>query len=1414
MLRKIFFVLFGIFVFVAGILASLFVHSHLDIGREAIADTVNEQLESSFRGQVRIDGLDGLGPGGVKGVHVTVFDPDGVIVLVIDHADVDISIPELAFERPLAIDRVRIANADVLIDPDMRIGKAFASKNPSKSKEPSTFKMDIRKLELVHAWIHGEQGSQPIDAEVFDLDGALRIRPEATTIAAALDAISRALPKDVNPRIHAEARAVFGDVTHILGRVTGDSRGLWFGAQGSLDDKQIAAYVLANGIVPEVPGAIDLGASIRGTTDTFVARARGRIGEGRLRVEGRKDRAVVDARLRAKDIDLHAILPSIGRTAIAADLAVHGRGQAFQAHGTVDPQGAHVTVDGGIDERLAHADVNVAMDDATALLSPFDPQAKHAGRGTIHATGSWHRDSNIIAANVHSNLDGIARDDIRVERLGVEADAAGPIANPRIATHVRALGATVPKAHLAAINLDTNGHLRDANVHLGIVAKESFDLNAHVAVGEGVRVDNLDVAQNGMPLLRGLVHWDGTNARVKANMDDVDLAHVAKAAGIALPLGGRLSLATDATVNATGFEGFVTIDARKVVWDRIQDVGAYVSVAAHDNHWSAMIRGHLSDAAWVSIDALDLAPHGSPFAPDSWRDAAGNARIVAWTDLPKTSAMVMPTVHAKGRARIGLVVDRPKRDRPPSLRFEAKTNGLYARTTLDIAQQADEIGESKLEADVDVAGTVDDSGRFLARIDARNGKTTIGSIDLGATLPWTEIVRGNLPTEQALLGLPLTLDADVPFSDVRPLCKLAGVNCRGRAGLVAHVDGPIKTANGTVKVTLAQFKSNLSPVGAPIDATIDATYQPGKGKVVVKANAEKTQTLDLTALVDIPADFKAWTASVDLKAKQFPVRTPVDVGPGRVKATLDGTARLTDFHRDARMSADLHLSGLDVAGVISDKVDIDAGYDGSTLGAKVHLESRDGGVDLDAKTKAGWGNSMSPAIDPTQPIEATLKAKSFRLKTLSPIMPATLGDIDGRIDSDMNVKFTPTSSALAMTGFVTVNRASVATSPIGELNDITMKVIAQPDGSIKLDDAHLRGSSGWINLHGDAHIANGKLSGADLTADIKRDDPFPLLVGGDHIGDLWGHVETKMTPHQEKYGVDVKVPTLHLVLPDTSRHSLQDLDPDAHVMIGFRDKAGTFRQIPLSAPKQKPGGPPIAIDVNLGDDVMIEQGETIRVAVSGRPHIEMAPELRVTGQVSVTHGTLDVSGKRFDIERGLVTFSGEPTNPTVFATASWKAPDGSIVYADYTGPVKNGNISLRAEPPHTNDEIVSLLVFGTTSGPNSASSQGTDTTTKAIGTAAGIATQPLNKALDQLTHMDIRTRVDTSSENPKPEVEVQLNRDLSAQIAYVLGQPPPGTNPDKYFFTVGWRISSKWTADATVGDRGSSIFELTWHHRY
>jgi translocation and assembly module TamB len=193
-----------------------------------------------------------------------------------------------------------------------------------------------------------------------------------------------------------------------------------------------------------------------------------------------------------------------------------------------------------------------------------------------------------------------------------------------------------------------------------------------------------------------------------------------------------------------------------------------------------------------------------------------------------------------------------------------------------------------------------------------------------------------------------------------------------------------------------------------------------------------------------------------------------------------------------------------------------------------------------------------------------------------------------------------------------------------------------------------------------------------------------------------------------------------------------------------------------------------------------------------------------------------VQGKSFEIESGTVTFVGDPGNPMIKVTAGWTAGDGTRVLADYVGPLKTGKVTLRSEPGRPQNEIVALIMFGTADGsqatpyvtpqPGAATQAGT--------TVGGFATGGISKGLDKLTGMDVSAKIDTSQVNPRPEVEVQVARDISLELAYVLGVPPPGTNQDTTYATIDWRFRRNWSLETTFGDKGSSIADVVWQHRY
>jgi translocation and assembly module TamB len=177
----------------------------------------------------------------------------------------------------------------------------------------------------------------------------------------------------------------------------------------------------------------------------------------------------------------------------------------------------------------------------------------------------------------------------------------------------------------------------------------------------------------------------------------------------------------------------------------------------------------------------------------------------------------------------------------------------------------------------------------------------------------------------------------------------------------------------------------------------------------------------------------------------------------------------------------------------------------------------------------------------------------------------------------------------------------------------------------------------------------------------------------------------------------------------------------------------------------------------------------------------------------------------------------DPGNPQIVLSAGWDAPDGTRVYADFKGPLKTGQVRLRSEPSRPQNEILALIMFGTAEGSSATPypTQEPNGATRAGAMAGGLATEGLSKGLDQLTGLDVSTKIDTSnSANPRPEIEVQIARDISIQVAYVLGTPPPGTNPDRTYVTFDWRFRRKWSMETTFGDQGTSIVDFLWQYRY
>ena len=340
--------------------------------------------------------------------------------------------------------------------------------------------------------------------------------------------------------------------------------------------------------------------------------------------------------------------------------------------------------------------------------------------------------------------------------------------------------------------------------------------------------------------------------------------------------------------------------------------------------------------------------------------------------------------------------------------------------------------------------------------------------------------------------------------------------------------------------------------------------------------------------------------------------------------------------------------------------------------------------------------------------------------------------------------------------------------------------------TIRVDDVSARG---WRAL---TASASAKLNGMELERAsaklrISEREAMPLSLQGEPVGAVFGKVDVDVVNSGRKtMTVDVNIPSFRTKLPPTPSNSVQDLEKRQDVRIGVKSEPTELRKLAMDQEDYESGdddeaaaaGPEkvTEIRVHLGKDVEITRSTDVRVGLTEAPVIRIGAKTEMSGQLQLTGGFVELQGKKLEIEKGTVTFVGEADNPTLVVTARYDAPDGTMIFADFIGPLKTGKVSLRSEPPRPQNEIVAVLMFGTAEGSQSTPypQRQPDGTMRAVGMGGSYATQGLNRGIEDLAGTDrVTANVDTSTAtDPRADLEFQLARRLSVKIGRALGVPP------------------------------------------
>jgi translocation and assembly module TamB len=1538
-------VLFGCLL-VAVVLAGL----NLPIVRKTVAAQATALIGSELRGTIVIERIGRLDPFGVTGLRVRARDPEGRPVLFADGLDAWVDTWRLVRSLlhggviDVEIGMASVEHIDLLLDADasgtLRLLRTVElRKSPSPSPSPSTspspgassggVRLNVANGFLRHGWVHGRPpGAPPLDAEIRDAAATVSITPDRIDIAVRRAALeSRGMPEGADPRGDVSGRiALPSDKAPTFeGNFYGDVGGLQTSFFGRLDGKRLTARLAAwttenidRTFASEVPfvAPLVLRADASGTLQKPIVRARARLGEGTVDIDGEVSLGATiraSATLRAGHLDLRDILPKapgsdinaladgsvvvidgephgeirlltepsrVGSEAIPAVIAT-GRlnGMRLDARVLAEHRGARAF--GVLCLQRVHGepslDANVTATIPDLARIPGMPKAVR-GRGRVFVEGTLGLETKRVTGHVVADVSDLADGDLGLARGFLDARLDGSMPTPRIDAVLSAGQIAVRKSKFRSGSGHIRGTLARALVAASLEGDEGYPslaVNARVEMGNAITLRDVSVVSvlNGMTALAGVevvriadgdvriqravvvglgepvradAHVARDEIRIRVDSRGVDLRRAAGIVGVSTGrFRGNLAVDVDLVARRSGATGHARVDLTDATFGDGSRGQGHLDARVDRDRISGSVKGTWSGSR-IDLRTEDLRLGGPPNEFASWGRAFGKMNIDADVDLGRVRQIVpdgtLPFEEMAGSLRLSLGISRKAAGAMPEATLTAKTSAFRLSRVGSPLEASDGTKVrspprwrvSGIDFDLDAATDEDgDEATFHGRIHDEHG--TLVDLTFGSPFPPAAVLTDPAQMRDFLETSPMELHLSVPRRKISELPDALGRKTMdGSIELGVDAKGTLRDPKLAVVFDLRDFRAQRRSRTPAAGAHVVARYDGHEGKIDAIVDTAGKRVLSATALGHVNAgDLLAkradapWDASAQAKLERLPLEGLPELADQRVKGSVNGDIDVSMGSRGPpHFQAKLDFDPFAVGRFGKNRATVQVDVNERTLKATTRIQQPDGFLAVKGEIGVTWPvlepqGGASPRV--AEPAHLGVQAQNFHLSILRPFVRDMVNRLDGRLDADVQLDVAGHGGSMATRGHVAVREGAFELPTLGEeFQGVRAKATFDPNGIIVVDDIHARGTTGSVSGNAVIHLAGLGFSNAHGNFRVPKNDALPISMEGQLIGDAWGnfHAEVSRSPLTGQTDVKIDVPLAGVRLPDKTTHSIQSLGPAERVRVGIYRAPGQFEVLQGGPIEVRNGSPAAAVRIAVHvNDLEVRRGSDLRVHLEGNPLIKMGRDAGVTGEIVLHEGFLEVEGKRFEIERGTITFTGEADNPEVVVTAGWTAPEGTRVYADFVGPLKTGKVTLRSEPARTNTEILSLILFGTTTGSTSPMAPGTSSADAnaqaAAGVGGGFATQGLNRALDDLTGLDVTARVDTSdSANPRPELEVRIARDISVALAHVLGVPPPGTNPDRNLATVDWRFVRNWSLQTTFGDAGSSMLDFVWQYRY
>jgi autotransporter translocation and assembly factor TamB len=160
--------------------------------------------------------------------------------------------------------------------------------------------------------------------------------------------------------------------------------------------------------------------------------------------------------------------------------------------------------------------------------------------------------------------------------------------------------------------------------------------------------------------------------------------------------------------------------------------------------------------------------------------------------------------------------------------------------------------------------------------------------------------------------------------------------------------------------------------------------------------------------------------------------------------------------------------------------------------------------------------------------------------------------------------------------------------------------------------------------------------------------------------------------------------------------------------------------------------------------------------------------------------------------------------------ASWHAPDGTVVYLEVRGTVREATLRLESDPALSQAEIQALLLGGGGSGEG-----GGDAQAAGIGYGADFLSEVL--ADTPLRNVELRTGSETTADDRSYSTytaAIPISENIWFEGSYKNLETADASERGSAFSgTIDWRFRRNWSLRTEVGTIGTGL-DLLWQYRY